>query len=112
MGASTCTKCSDWHINWQFVPKSLKKECASAPRGWRVPAMPTVLDWNPTVDPSELVRIVREAMTAGFAAVLPGDCGYVALMNPAAVGTAERLAALAESPAVLTWGPDDPGGLG
>jgi len=74
--------------------------------------MPTVLDWNPTVDPSELVRIVREAMTAGFAAVLPGDCGYVALMNPAAVGTAERLAALAESPAVLTWGPDDPGGLG
>src|SRR6476659_3158358 len=76
------------------------------------PAMPTVLDWNPTVDPSELVRIVREAMIAGFASVLPGDCGYVALLNPAVAATADRLAALAEPPAVLTWGPDDPAGLG
>ena len=46
--------------------------------------MPTVLDWNPTVDPSELVRTIREAVAAGAAAVLPGDCGYVALVNPAA----------------------------
>lgn len=74
--------------------------------------MPTVLDWNPTVDPSELIRTIREAVAAGFASVLPGDCGYVALINPAAPGAAEQLAALAEPPAVLTWGPDDPASLG
>ena len=27
--------------------------------------MPTVLDWSPTVDPSELVRVIREAVAAG-----------------------------------------------
>ena len=74
--------------------------------------MPTVLEWNPTVDPSELVRTVRDAMAAGFPAVLPGDCGYVALVNPAASGAAGQLAALDQPPAVLTWGPDDPAGLG
>jgi L-threonylcarbamoyladenylate synthase len=74
--------------------------------------MPTVLDWNPAVDPSELIRTIREATAAGSAVVLPGDCGYVALLNPAAPATAARLAALGEPPAVLTWGPDDPAGLG
>ena len=44
--------------------------------------------------------------------VLPGDCGYVALVNPAAELAAERLAALAGPPVVLAWGPDDPTGLG
>ena len=74
--------------------------------------MPTVLDWNPTVDPSELVRTIREAMTAGSAVVMPGDCGYVALVNPAVPSTAARIDALREPPAVLAWGPDDPAGLG
>lgn len=74
--------------------------------------MPTVLDWNPAVDSSELIRTIREAMAAGSAVVLPGDCGYVALLNPAAPATAAKLAALREPPAVLTWGPDDPSGLG
>jgi L-threonylcarbamoyladenylate synthase len=74
--------------------------------------MPTVLDWNPTVDPSELVHTIREALAAGAAVVLPGDCGYVALVNPAAPSAAEWLAVLAEPPAVLSLGPDDPAGLG
>ncbi|MBA4064150.1 MAG: hypothetical protein C0501_10640 [Isosphaera sp.] len=78
--------------------------------------MPTVLDWSPAVDPSELVRAVREALAAGAVAVLPGDCGYVGLVNPAAPGAADRLAALAaggaDPPAVLAWGSDDPAGLG
>jgi L-threonylcarbamoyladenylate synthase len=78
--------------------------------------MPTVLDWSPTVDPSELVRITREAIAAGSAVVLPGDCGYVALVNPAGPNAATQLAALTASrdaaPAVLAWGPDDPSGLG
>jgi protein-tyrosine phosphatase len=78
--------------------------------------MPTVLDWSPTVDPSELVLTVREAVAAGSAVVLPGDCGYVALINPAALSAAAQLAAIAGAgggpPAVLAWGPDDPAGLG
>jgi protein-tyrosine phosphatase len=78
--------------------------------------MPTVLDWNPAVDPSELVRTTREALAAGSPVVLPGDCGYAALINPAAPSAAARLAALAAAgggpPAVLAWGPDDPAGLG
>ena len=74
--------------------------------------MPTVLDWNPAVDPSTLIRTIREAMTAGSAVVMPGDCGYVALLNPAVPSTAARIDALREPPAVLTWGPDDPAGLG
>ena len=52
--------------------------------------MPTVLDWNPAVDPSTLIRTIREAMTAGSAVVMPGDCGYVALVNPAVPSTAAR----------------------
>jgi L-threonylcarbamoyladenylate synthase len=78
--------------------------------------MPTVLDWSPTVDPSELVRVTREAIAAGSPVVLPGDCGYVALVNPAEPTAATKLAALAGArtapPAVLAWGPDDPAGLG
>ena len=45
--------------------------------------MPTVLDWNATVDPSEVVRQVGEALAAGSSVVLPGDAGYVVLLNPA-----------------------------
>jgi L-threonylcarbamoyladenylate synthase len=74
--------------------------------------MPTVLDWNPAVDPSELVPTIREAVAAGSAVVLPGDCGYVVLVNPAAPTAAARLGLLEAPPAVLTWGPDDPAGLG
>jgi protein-tyrosine-phosphatase/tRNA A37 threonylcarbamoyladenosine synthetase subunit TsaC/SUA5/YrdC len=75
--------------------------------------MPTVLDWSPTVDPSELVRITSETIAAGSAVVLPGDCGYVALVNPAGPNAATQLAAIdAGVPAVLAWGPDDPAGLG
>ena len=78
--------------------------------------MPTVLDWNPTVDPSEFVRVTREAIAVGSPVVLPGDCGYVALINPAGPNAAIQLAALAKPrtrpPAVLAWGSDDPAGLG
>ena len=74
--------------------------------------MPTVLDWNPTVDPSELIRTIREAVVTGAVAVLPGDCGYVVLVDPASPSVEERLAALAEPPAILSFGPDDPAGLG
>ena len=73
--------------------------------------MPTVLDWNPTVDPSTLIRTIREALAVGSAVVMPGDCGYVVLLNPAAATTAARLTGFGE-PAVLAWGPDDPAGLG
>jgi protein-tyrosine phosphatase len=77
--------------------------------------MPTVLDWNPTVDPSELVRVIREAVAAGSPVVLPGDCGYVALVNPLGPNALAQFASLAEvsgaPPAVLAWGADDPQGL-
>jgi protein-tyrosine-phosphatase/tRNA A37 threonylcarbamoyladenosine synthetase subunit TsaC/SUA5/YrdC len=76
--------------------------------------MPAVLDWNPTVDSSDLVRATREAIAAGSPVVLPGDCGYVALINPAGKDACSQLLALesAATPAVLAWGPDDPSGLG
>ncbi|MCE9568201.1 MAG: Sua5/YciO/YrdC/YwlC family protein [Planctomycetes bacterium] len=78
--------------------------------------MPTVLDWSPTVDPSELLRVTREAIAAGAVVVLPGDCGYVALVNPTSSHAVERLAALKAGggapPAILAWGADDPAGLG
>jgi len=78
--------------------------------------MPTVLDWSPTVDPSELVRVIREVVAAGSAVVLPGDCGYVVLINPLGPNAPAQLAALAEAtpapPAVLAWSADDPEGLG
>ncbi len=62
--------------------------------------MPTVIDWEPAVDPSEVVRQTREALGAGSAVVLPGDCGYLALYAP---GTRVEL----PTPAVLAWGPDE-----
>jgi protein-tyrosine phosphatase len=76
--------------------------------------MPTVLDWSPTVDPSELVRVIREAVAAGVPVVLPGDCGYVALINPSSPKAVAQLATLAKAspPAVLSWNADDPIGLG
>lgn len=74
--------------------------------------MPTVLDWSPAVDPSELVRVVREAVAAGVPVVLPGDCGYIALVNPAGPKAREQLDAIGQVPLVLAWGPDDPQGLG
>ena len=74
--------------------------------------MPTVLDWNPTVDSSELVRSIRDVVVEGSAAIVPGDCGYVALINPATQAAIRHLEALAGQAAVLTWGPDDPAGLG
>lgn len=71
--------------------------------------MPTVLDWNPAVDPTEIVRHARQALADGRVAVLPGDAGAVALVNPAAPTAAAHLAALAEltdePPAVLADGP-------
>jgi protein-tyrosine phosphatase len=78
--------------------------------------MPTVLDWNPAVDPSELVRPVGEALAAGSLVVLPGDVGYVALVNPAAPRADDQLQALAgiagAPPAVLAYGPDDAAAFG
>lgn len=74
--------------------------------------MPTVLDWSPTVDPSEFVRTVREAAAAGNPVILPGDCGYVALVNPAGPRAVAQLGAVGGTPAVLAWSADDPAGLG
>jgi protein-tyrosine phosphatase len=67
--------------------------------------MPTVIDWSPTVDPSELVRQTRAALAIGGAVVLPGDCGYLAVWTP---GTRVELPA----PALLAWGPDEAATLG
>jgi protein-tyrosine phosphatase len=67
--------------------------------------MPTVIDWSPVVDPSELVRQTRDALAAGAAVVLPGDCGYLALWRP---GARVDLPA----PALLAWGPDEVAALG
>jgi protein-tyrosine phosphatase len=74
--------------------------------------MPTVLDWNPAVDPSTLIRTIRETTLAGSAVVVPGDCGYIVLLNPASANAVRHLASLREPPAVLTWSADDPEGLG
>ena len=67
--------------------------------------MPTAIDWNTTVDPPELVRATRDALAAGSAVVLPGDCGYLALWRP---GAHVELPA----PAILVWGPDEAAALG
>jgi L-threonylcarbamoyladenylate synthase len=62
--------------------------------------MPTVIDWNPTVDPSELVRQTRDLLRANAVVVLPGDNGYLALYAPdCAVGL--------PAPALLAWRADD-----
>lgn len=67
--------------------------------------MPTVIDWNTTVDPSELVQRVRETLASGSAVVLPGDHGYLALWRP---GTSVSL----PDPALLVFGPDEAAALG
>ena len=64
--------------------------------------MPTVLEWNPTVDPSEVVRQTRDTLAAGGVAVLPGDAGYVALARPEAAGLVKELPL-----AVLAYDPQD-----
>lgn len=68
---------------------------------------PTVLDWSPTVDPSDFVRQVRDALAGGRLVVFPGDAGYVALAHPGSPA-----AAALPDPAVLAYGPDDPPRLG
>lgn len=67
--------------------------------------MPAVIDWNTTVDPSDLVRRARETLASGAAVVFPGDCGYLALWRP------DSAVALPD-PALLVWGPDEAAALG
>ena len=75
--------------------------------------MPTVLEWSPTGDPSEFIRLVREALAAGALVVVPGDVGYVVLANPAAPATAQHLEAFAEyPPSLLAYTPDDASSYG
>lgn len=78
--------------------------------------MPTVLDWRPAVDPSGFARQVADALAAGAVAILPGDAGYVALVNPAAPSAVDHLGALAgladEPPAVFAGGADDAARVG
>jgi protein-tyrosine-phosphatase/tRNA A37 threonylcarbamoyladenosine synthetase subunit TsaC/SUA5/YrdC len=78
--------------------------------------MPTVLDWNPTVDPAELVQQLRETLAAGSLVVLPGDVGYVVLVNPASPRVVEQLDALTgivdSHPAVLASGVGDAAAFG
>src|SRR3954469_10121317 len=74
--------------------------------------MPTVVDWNPTVDPSEFVRQLRDTLAAGSTVVLPGDCGYVALVDPAAPTALQPLNAFVSPPSVLAYGPEDAAALG
>jgi L-threonylcarbamoyladenylate synthase len=70
-----------------------------------------LMEWSSTVDPSEFVRRVREALGAGKMIVLPGDVGYVVLLNPAqdsAVEHLERLAGITDSPpCLLAYSPED-----
>jgi L-threonylcarbamoyladenylate synthase len=67
--------------------------------------MPTVIDWSPTVDPSELVRQTRDTLDVGAVVVLPGDCGYLAVWKPDVVMELP-------APAILTWDADDAAALG
>ncbi len=73
--------------------------------------MPTVLDWNPSVDPDDLVRVVRDSLVAGSAVVLPGDCGYTVVVNPALPQTLDLLHAITTATntraALLAWTADD-----
>ncbi|MFO0802303.1 MAG: hypothetical protein U0791_04170 [Gemmataceae bacterium] len=57
--------------------------------------MPAVLEWSPSVDPSDLVARVRESLASGSLTVLPGDCGYVILASPGS----PHLARLGDLPA-------------
>jgi protein-tyrosine phosphatase len=74
--------------------------------------MPTVLDWTPAVDPSELVRVVRETLQAGSPVVVPGDSGYLVVVNPAAASTISHLSRFPQPPAVLAGQAEDPERLG
>lgn len=67
--------------------------------------MPSVIDWNPTVDPSGVVARARDTIAAGGAVVLPGDSGYVALWRP------EGSVSL-PAPALLVFGPEEAAALG
>jgi protein-tyrosine phosphatase len=67
--------------------------------------MLTVIDWSPAVDPSELVRQIRDTLAAGAVVVLPGDCGYVALGKP---GTCAEV----PGAAILAWWPEELAALG
>lgn len=67
--------------------------------------MTSVIDWNTTVDPSDLAARARAALASGSAVVLPGDCGYLALW-PANTGAAVA------NPALLAYGPDEALALG
>jgi protein-tyrosine phosphatase len=64
------------------------------------------IEWNPTVDPSDLVARAREALAAGGVVVLPGDCGPLAVAKPGA------LPSHLPEPALLCWGPDEADALG
>jgi protein-tyrosine phosphatase len=74
--------------------------------------MPTVLDWTPAVDPSELVRVIHETIQAGSPVVVPGDCGYVVLVNPTAASAQAQLTLLPQPPAILASRADDAERLG
>jgi protein-tyrosine-phosphatase/tRNA A37 threonylcarbamoyladenosine synthetase subunit TsaC/SUA5/YrdC len=71
--------------------------------------MPAVLDWSPAVDPSDLVARVREALAAGALVVLPGDSGYVVLLDPA---SPHRKSFPENALHDLAYGPDDPAVFG
>ena len=74
--------------------------------------MTTVLDWNPTVDPAVCLPPLKETLGAGLVSIMPGDVGYVALVNPDAGTAPAHLQALAEiadvPPAILAFGPEAP----
>jgi protein-tyrosine phosphatase len=78
--------------------------------------MPTVLDWNPSADPAALAGAARDSLAGGAAVVLPGDVGYVVLVNPADPRAAAALDTLGSilnhPPTVLAYGPEDAEGLG
>lgn len=70
--------------------------------------MPAVLEWSPAVDPSDFVVRVRETLAAGSLIVLPGECGYVIIADPAS----PCLGLLAELPAnTLCYNPLEGGPL-
>jgi L-threonylcarbamoyladenylate synthase len=64
------------------------------------------IEWNPTVDPSGLVRQARALLAAGAVVVVPGDCGPVAIAKP------DALPAHLPERAILCWGPDEATALG
>lgn len=69
--------------------------------------MPTVLEWNPTVEPSGLVSRVGEAFAAGEAIVLPGEVGYCLLVDPLSPVALRCLDRVPEPPSLLAYSPED-----